>query len=286
MNLKEVKRVVSGIKGSLFKNSNSFSIGMLKSHFRGSGLKFKEHRLYGFGDDTRFIDWKMVARTNKTYIKTFEEDRGIEITIVLDLRQTMYLGDHKVTKLQAAIEICCFFYLLSIETGDKIHIMLVADEIYNLPLSSGEKGIAQLVSTLQKKNILCHEGLVNRKYSGQFKNSNEGIKKIMSRSLGRYIAKENEVVILSDLNNLFLDGEIEKITCRRNIHCFQILCLLDEMKSASYSLLLDVGNQNTAGSGLVNLKAKKSLGHQFSSKRIKQIKIHERYLENFIKDMM
>lgn len=61
MDTSEVRKIVSNIKGSLFRNANSFSIGMLKSHFKGTGLKFKEHQVYSHGDDVRFIDWKMLA---------------------------------------------------------------------------------------------------------------------------------------------------------------------------------------------------------------------------------
>ena len=78
MKLNEVRKTVSQIKANLFKNSNSFSIGMLKSHFKGSGLQFKEHQVYAFGDDIRFIDWKMLAKTSQPFVKTFEEERNVE----------------------------------------------------------------------------------------------------------------------------------------------------------------------------------------------------------------
>ena len=63
MDLKKVNTVVSKLQASIFKNSNSFSIGMLKSHFRGTGLQFKEHQVYNYGDDVRFIDWSILAKT-------------------------------------------------------------------------------------------------------------------------------------------------------------------------------------------------------------------------------
>jgi hypothetical protein len=44
MNLKEIEKVVGSIQNHLFRNSNSFSVGMLKSHFKGAGLQFKEHQ--------------------------------------------------------------------------------------------------------------------------------------------------------------------------------------------------------------------------------------------------
>ena len=84
MNIIEVRKIVGQIKTQLFKQSNSFSIGMLKSHFRGSGLQFKEHRQYTHGDDVRFIDWKILAKTGEPFIKTFEEERNVQIAVVID----------------------------------------------------------------------------------------------------------------------------------------------------------------------------------------------------------
>src|SRR5688572_28915781 len=107
MNIQEVRKVVGRIKSHLFKNSNSYAIGMLRSHFRGSGLQVKEHQVYMAGDDVRFIDWRMLAKTGNPYIKTFEEERNVEIVVVIDVGPTMYIGHKGVSKLQAAVEVCC-----------------------------------------------------------------------------------------------------------------------------------------------------------------------------------
>jgi uncharacterized protein (DUF58 family) len=77
VNIAEVRRVVGRIQASLFKNSNSTSVGVLKSQFRGTGLQFREHQVYEPGDDVRFIDWKILAKMNTPYIKTFEEERNV-----------------------------------------------------------------------------------------------------------------------------------------------------------------------------------------------------------------
>ncbi len=64
MNIVEIEKTVAKIQTHLFKNSNSYAIGMLKSHFRGAGIQFKEHQVYCHGDDVRFIDWKLSAKTS------------------------------------------------------------------------------------------------------------------------------------------------------------------------------------------------------------------------------
>ena len=161
MNFVGIRKAVGRIKGQLFKNSNSFSIGMLKSHFRGTGLKFKEHQVYTHGDDVRFIDWKLFAKTGQPYIKTFEEERNVEIVEVIDAGPSMLNGEDGISKLQASIEICCLLYILAKETGDYIHTLILTDEVINIPKLAGDEGIVRLIATLEDKNILDTNGKVN-----------------------------------------------------------------------------------------------------------------------------
>ncbi|MBY0416420.1 MAG: DUF58 domain-containing protein, partial [Bdellovibrionales bacterium] len=105
MNITEVRKVVGKLRANLFRKANSHSIGMLKTNIRGTGLQFKEHQVYTFGDDIRFIDWKILAKTSNPYVKTFNEERNVEIVVVIDASATMITGYNGVSKLQAAIEI-------------------------------------------------------------------------------------------------------------------------------------------------------------------------------------
>ena len=168
MDLKSVERTVAKIKNSLFKNSNSFSIGMLKSKFRGTGLQFKEHQVYSHGDDVRFIDWKILAKTSNPYIKTFEEERNVEIVVVIDATETMMTGYNGVSKLQASVELCCLLYLLAKESGDYVHAVIVSDRVTSLRRASGEAGVISLVSALERDELMNSRGNINigRQYSG------------------------------------------------------------------------------------------------------------------------
>ena len=93
MNISEVRKVVGRLKASLFKRANSHSIGMLKTNVRGTGLQFKEHQVYTHGDDVRFIDWKILAKTSHPYVKTFVEERNLETKLIPFRRWHRY--DHR-----------------------------------------------------------------------------------------------------------------------------------------------------------------------------------------------
>src|SRR5690606_12962703 len=124
MNLKEIERIVGTIQSHIFKNSNAYSAGMLKSHFRGSGLQFREHQIYVPGDDVRFIDWKLTARSQNIYIKTFEEERNVEMAVVVDLSHSLLYGYKDTSKLQAIVEIVALLYILAGETNDLVRVII------------------------------------------------------------------------------------------------------------------------------------------------------------------
>lgn len=73
-----------------------FIIGLHKSPFHGFSVEFAEHRLYNQGEGTKDIDWKVFARTDRLYVKKFEEETNLRCQIVLDASSSMYFPE--VTK--------------------------------------------------------------------------------------------------------------------------------------------------------------------------------------------
>ena len=280
MNITEVRKAVGKIKANLFRSANSHSVGTLKTNFKGTGLQFKEHQVYTFGDDIRFIDWKILAKTSNPYVKTFNEERNVEIVVVIDASSTMLTGFNGVSKLQAAIEICCLLYLLAKETNDFVHALIVADEIIHVPKKSGEAGISHFISLLEDNKILTEYGKVNLERS--VVNGVDNKEKYLS--IMKHLNRKREIVMLSDFND-FIDASIlKKILFRSNVHCFQLISPLDEAKSLPYSLFASANKNRSGGLGKYDLAGRKDLGNEFG-KKFKRIRIQEKYLDNFIKEM-
>ncbi len=280
MDLKQVRKTVGKIKSTLFKNANAYSIGMLKSHFRGTGLQFKEHRVYSFGDDVRFIDWKMLAKTNHPYVKTFEEERNVDIAVIVDASISMFCGYENISKLQVAVEICCLLYLLASETSDYVTAVIIKDgKIQEIPKSSGEAGIAMFISFLEKMDVVDKDGKV--KTNRDFKNIKQSD---FSVDLIKHLKRKREIVILSDLVETFELDQLKKIIYQKNVHCFQILSPLDEKSSRKINIFSkgNIGKSkfNTIKSdGIENFQS-------LLGKKLRQLKVQERYLETFIKEML
>lgn len=67
-----------------------FIVGLHRSPFHGFSVEFAEHRLYNAGESTRNIDWKVYGRTDKLFVKRFEEETNLRCQIVIDASSTMY----------------------------------------------------------------------------------------------------------------------------------------------------------------------------------------------------
>ena len=276
MNIVEVRKIVGRIKAQLFKKSNSYSVGMLKSHFRGSGLQFKEHRQYTHGDDVRFIDWKILAKTGHPFVKTFEEERNVQIAVVIDAGTSMLYGWEQVSKLQAALEITCMLYLLAAETNDSIHALILGKEIIDVPASSGEKGITQFIASLTKQGLITAEGKINLGWIGEELSSGD-----RERAIKKHLSRNREVIILSDWINLLDKNSFERVVYNRRSHCFRIQAPLDV--ASEMELVSKVKFKGSSGVRVVHGLGDSAID---SIKKIKTLKLEDRYLDNFIREMI
>jgi uncharacterized protein (DUF58 family) len=92
-----------------------FIIGLHKSPFHGFSVEFAEHRIYNQGESTRNIDWKVFARTNKMFVKRFEEETNLRCQIIIDTSSSMYFTADKdsLNKLEfSALAAACLMNLL------------------------------------------------------------------------------------------------------------------------------------------------------------------------------
>jgi uncharacterized protein (DUF58 family) len=70
-----------------------FITGLHKSPFHGFSVEFAEHRLYNTGESTRHIDWKLFARTEKLFVKRYEEETNLRCQIVIDASSSMFFPE-------------------------------------------------------------------------------------------------------------------------------------------------------------------------------------------------
>lgn len=280
MNLKEIERVVGMIQAHIFRNSNAYSAGMLKSHFRGSGLQFREHQIYVPGDDVRFIDWKLSARSTNVYVKTFEEERNVEIVVFVDLSHTLFYGFEGVSKLQAMIEIIGLLYLLAGETNDLVRVVVWGEKTISLPPKKGKEGLTLFISVLEKLGLLDENAKVIIQQSGNINTHTEESKIAQIKS---FLARRKEVIYLGDMS-LVKNTEIwSRIMDKKNMHCFRVFSPVD--KNNDMPFLFKVKNPLNGKSMVRDLKGT-NIESLFKKERFREIGVHERYLEKFVKELV
>lgn len=93
-----------------------YMAGAHKSPFRGFAVEFAQHREYVAGDDTRHLDWKVLGRSDRYYIKQYEQETNFVAQLLLDGSESMKYGSGRVKKLDyAKVMAACLAYLILLQ---------------------------------------------------------------------------------------------------------------------------------------------------------------------------
>ena len=106
-----------------------FITGMHKSPYHGFSVEFSEHRAYGPGDEIRHIDWKLFGKTDRFYIKQFEEETNLRAYLLVDQSKSMDYKSVAMTKLEYAQTLSAALGYLMLKQQDAVGITLFDDRI-------------------------------------------------------------------------------------------------------------------------------------------------------------
>jgi uncharacterized protein (DUF58 family) len=127
--------------------------GLHRSPFRGFSVEFAEHREYVPGDDVRFLDWKVFGKTDRLYIKRYEEETNLEAHLVVDMSQSMAYDDREgrlPSKLAYSTWGAAALAYLVTRQRDSAGLVLFDDSIRRaLPAQSNEAHLRSLISELE-----------------------------------------------------------------------------------------------------------------------------------------
>jgi len=126
-----------------------YMAGEHKSPYRGFAIEFAQHREYTHGDDTRHLDWKVLGRTDRYYIKQYEQETNYVANILLDGSESMKYGSGKLTKLQYGKMIAACLAYLILHQGDAVALGLFDTTMRDYtPRSDNQATIHRLMSKL------------------------------------------------------------------------------------------------------------------------------------------
>jgi len=128
---------------------NDVFSGEYHSVFKGRGMEFAEVREYQYGDDVRTIDWNVTARYNHPYVKVNEEERELNVMLVVDASSSEVFGSYQKFKSEIATEICAVLAISAIKNNDKVGLLIFTDEVEKfIPPRKGQGHVLRVIREL------------------------------------------------------------------------------------------------------------------------------------------
>ena len=110
-----------------------FITGLHRSPYHGFSVEFAEHRPYNPGDELRHVDWKVYAKTDRYYIKQYEEETNLRHYVVLDTSPSMhYQGDGPVTKLEYGAYLSAALHNLMLKQRDATGLIGFDESVHTM----------------------------------------------------------------------------------------------------------------------------------------------------------
>jgi uncharacterized protein (DUF58 family) len=106
-----------------------FITGLHKSPFHGFSVEFAEHRLYNTGESTRYIDWKLYGRTDRLFVKRFEEETNLRCQVLIDNSSSMYFPEGIHNKMKFSVYAAAAIIHLLKKQRDAFGLSVFNDEI-------------------------------------------------------------------------------------------------------------------------------------------------------------
>jgi len=108
---------------------DGFITGLHQSPYHGFSVEFSEHRLYNPGDSTRHVDWKVFARTDKLFVKRYEEETNLRAHLLLDVSPSMYYPSPGHDKLKFAVLAAAALTTLLQRQRDAVGLVTFAETV-------------------------------------------------------------------------------------------------------------------------------------------------------------
>ncbi len=108
-----------------------FITGLHKSPYHGFSVEFSDHRQYNPGDAIRNVDWKVYAKTNRYYIKRYEEETNLKSYLIIDHSASMGFSSGKISKLEFAKAFTSALAYLMISQQDAVGLLSFTNKITN-----------------------------------------------------------------------------------------------------------------------------------------------------------
>lgn len=184
-----------------------FLIGLHRSPYHGFSVEFAEHRLYNKGESTKHVDWKLFARSDKMFVKQFEEETNLRAHIVLDTSSSMLFPYKKKSQSKLSFSVLCAAALIHMlrKQRDAVGLCTFSNEIEILTPAKLSLTHSQLLYAHLNK-IYNKEGMVPNRQTKISDNLHQLAEGLHKRSLvivfSDFMGEESPQEILEALQHL------------------------------------------------------------------------------------
>lgn len=128
-----------------------FISGLHSSPYKGFSVEFAEHREYTRGDNLRFLDWRMLARTDRLYVKQYEEETNLKTQIILDTSGSMlYRHGQALTKLEYSAYLAAILAFLMTRQQDAVGLTTFDETVHlDMPAHTSPRHFGEMMRQLE-----------------------------------------------------------------------------------------------------------------------------------------
>jgi uncharacterized protein (DUF58 family) len=182
--------------------------GDYSSAFKGRGMEFEEVRPYQPGDEIKFIDWNVTARSGEPYIKVFREERELTMMLLLDLSPSGLFSSTQKSKNQLAAELCAMLAYTAVSSHDKVGLCVFTDQVEKvIPPGRGNKHVMHLI-----------QDVMTFKPSGQGTSLSAALE-----YMNRILKKRSILFLISDFHDRGYETHLARAAEKHDLVCIQLL---------------------------------------------------------------
>lgn len=201
-----------------------FLSGRHPSPYHGSSVEYADHRPYSMGDELRALDWKLLAKTDKYYVKLFEDQTNLRCTILLDLSRSMaFAAEGRMTKLVYGAHLAAALGYLMLRQNDAVGLALFDNQLrHYLPARSTASHFHLIVELLEavQPRLQSRIGTVMHELAARLKRRGMVIlvsdllddPETLFGALGHFRYRQHEVIVFHVMDPHELTFPYERLT--------------------------------------------------------------------------
>lgn len=183
--------------------SNHIFAGAYQTAFKGKGMDFSEVREYTPGDDVRDIEWNVTARFNQTHVKVYDEDRALNLMLMIDVSNSINFAAQQKSKREIVAELAATLAFAALKNNDQVGAIFFAGKIeYYIPPKKGKQHVLSIIRAILTVEATSHQ-------TTNFKEAIYFMNKVSKR--------KNIVFLLSDFMGELPDKELRMAAIKHDL---------------------------------------------------------------------